>query len=149
MNLLKKYITMFREDMKDVMSRRCGLDELNNFIMLLGFVFVVTAMFVHKWKWVYILIATALIVLCYIRVFSKQLDKRRRENDFYMRYMGSVVRYVNYLMMCIKMKIRTMQDEQNAYFVCKTCGQILRVPKGKYRVSVRCPKCNATFVKRT
>lgn len=149
MNLLKKYITMFREDMKEVMSRRCGLDELNNFIMLLGFIFVVTALFMDKRQWVFILIATALIVLCYIRVFSKNLAKRKKENDFYMRYMGNVVRFVNYLITCVKMKIRTMKDEQYAYFVCSSCGQILRIPKGKYRVSIRCPKCSKTFVKRT
>lgn len=149
MNLLKKYITMFREDMKDVMSRRCGLDELNNFIMLIGFVFVLVALFVHKRKWIFVLIATILIMLCYIRVFSKEISKRRKENDFYMHYMGTTVKFVNYLIMCIKMKVKTMQDNEYAYFVCKTCGQILRIPKGKFRVSVRCPKCNTTFVKRT
>lgn len=79
MNLLKKYITMFREDMKVVMSRRCGLDELNNFIMLIAFVFIVTGLLVHKFKWIFILLAAILIVLCYIRVFSKQLEKRKKK----------------------------------------------------------------------
>jgi len=40
---------MFREDMKEVMARRCGLDELNNFIMLIGFIYVVVALFTNKW----------------------------------------------------------------------------------------------------
>lgn len=149
MNLLKKYITMFREDMKVVMSRRCGLDELNNFIMLIAFVFIVTGLLVHKFKWIFILLAAILIVLCYIRVFSKQLEKRKKENDFYMRYMGSVVHFTNHIILSLKMKIKTMNDNEYAFFVCKNCGQVLRIPKGKYRVSIRCPKCSTTFVKRT
>lgn len=147
MNLLKKYITMFRADMREVMSRRCGLDELNNFIMLIGFIFIVIALFSHKW--IFTLIGAAFVVLCYIRVFSQKLDKRKKENDIYMKYMGTIVRKVAYWKLCFKMKIKSMGNEEYAYFVCSRCRQIIRIPKGKNRVSIRCPKCNETFVKRT
>ena len=145
--MLKKYLSMFREDMRYVMSRRCGLDELNNFIMLIGFIFVVIALFTHKW--IFVLIGGVLVVLCYIRVFSTKLDKRRAENDFYMRYMGKAVRFVDYIKLIVKMKIRSIRDKEYVYFVCSSCKQVIRVPKGKNKVSVRCPKCSATFIKRT
>lgn len=145
--MLKKYLSMFREDMRYVMSRRCGLDELNNFIMLIGFIFVVIALFTHKW--IFVLIGGVLVALCYIRVFSTKLDKRRAENDFYMRYMGKSVRFVDYIKLIVKMKIRSIRDKEYVYFVCSSCKQVIRVPKGKNKVSVRCPKCSATFVKRT
>lgn len=138
---------MFREDMRYVMSRRCGLDELNNFIMLIGFIFVVIALFTHKW--IFVLIGGVLVALCYIRVFSTKLDKRRAENDFYMRYMGKAVRFVDYIKLIVKMKIRSIRDKEYVYFVCSSCKQIIRLPKGKNKVSVRCPKCSATFIKRT
>lgn len=147
MELLKKYITMFRADMKDVMSRRCGLDELSNFIMLIGFIYIVAAIFTHNWK--FTLVGAVFVVLCYLRVFSKKIDKRKKENDIYMRYMGGVVKVFGRLKLSVKMKIKTMQDSQYAYFVCSTCGQIVRVPKGKNKVNIRCPKCNMTFIKRT
>ena len=54
---------MFRADMREVMSRRCGLDELNNFIMLVAFIFIVIARFSHKW--IFTLIGAALVVLYY------------------------------------------------------------------------------------
>ena len=145
--MLKKYLSMFREDMRYVMSRRCGLDELNNFIMLIGFIFVVIALFTHKW--IFVLIGGVLVVLCYIRVFSTKLEKRRAENDFYMRYMGKTVRFVDYIKLIVKMKIRSIRDKEYVYFVCSSCKQVIRVPKGKNKVSVRCPKCSATFIKRT
>lgn len=147
MKLLRKYVAMFREDMKDVMSRRCGLDELNNFIMLIGFIYIVIALFTSNWK--FTLIGAVFIILCYLRVFSKKLEQRKKENAIYMRYMGGIVRYVQRLKLCIKMKVKTSRDSQYAYFVCNTCGQIVRVPKGKNKVNIRCPKCSMTFIKRT
>ncbi len=145
--MFKKYFSMFREDMRYVMAKRCGLDELNNFIMLIGFIFVVIALFTHKW--LFVLIGAFFVTLCYLRVFSTKIDKRMRENDFYMRYMGKVVRFVDYIKLIIKMKIRSIRDKEYVYFVCSSCKQVIRVPKGKNKVSVRCPKCSATFVKRT
>lgn len=147
MRLLKKYVTMFREDMRDVMSRRCGLDELNNFIILIGFIFILISLFSQKW--VFTLLGAFFVILCYVRVFSKKLDKRRKENDFYMRYMGRVVEVVRYIKLCVRMKMKTIKDEEYAYFVCSTCKQIVRVPKGKNKVNIRCPKCNMTFIRRT
>lgn len=147
MRLVQKYLTMMRQDIKDVMSRRCGLDELNNFIMLLGFIFIVIALFSHRW--IFTVLGAAFVILCYVRVFSKNLDKRKKENDFYMRYMGNVVKAGNHLKLCMKMQVKTMQDKEYAYFVCNTCGQIIRVPKGKNKVNIRCPKCSQTFIKRT
>lgn len=145
--MLKKYVNMFREDMRYVMSRRCGLDELNNFIMLIGFIYVLVALFTHKWS--FVVIGALFITLCYLRVFSTKIEKRRRENDVYMRYMGSVVELVHYLKLVVKMKVKSLRDKEYAYFVCSTCKQIIRVPKGKNKVSIRCPKCSATFIKRT
>lgn len=147
MGLLKKYITMFRTDMKEVMSRRCGLDELNNFIMLVAFIYIVAALFTHSRS--FLLIGAVLVVVCYLRTFSKKLDKRRSENAFYMRYMGGLVKLVHHYKLCLKMKIKTIRDKEYAYFVCNTCEQIVRVPKGKNKVNIRCPKCNMTFIKRT
>lgn len=145
--MLKKYVTMFRADMKEVMKRRCGLDELNNFIMLVGFIYVVIALFTNSW--ICILFGAIFIVLCYLRVFSKNLEKRKKENDIYMRYMGGVVGFVKYCKMCVKMRIKTMKDEEYYYFVCSACHQIVRLPKGKNKINVRCPKCSKTFIKRT
>lgn len=147
MELWRKYITMFREDMRIVMSKRCGLDELNNFIMLVGFVFVVISLFARNG--IFTLLGAVFIVLCYMRVFSRKLDKRKKENDFYMRYMGRVVKVVRLWKLMLKMQIRSMKDKEYKYFVCSSCRQIIRIPKGKNKISVRCPKCSKTYIKRT
>ncbi len=145
--MLQKYITMLREDIKEAMGRRCGLDELNNLIMLVGFLYVVAALFTKNK--IFLLVGAAFVILCYLRVFSKNVDKRKRENDFYMRYMGKVVLEARLLKLMIRMKCKSIQDKEYVYFVCDACHQVIRVPKGRNKVNIRCPKCNHTFVKRT
>lgn len=145
--MLKKYITMFRDDVRYAMQKRCGSDELNNFIMLIAFIYVIVALFTHKWG--FVLAGFVFVAISYLRVFSTKLENRKRENDFYLRYMGSLVDFCRYIKFVIKMKIRSIKDKEYAYFVCKTCHQVIRVPKGKNKVSIRCPKCNMTFIKRT
>ncbi|MDE5777786.1 MAG: hypothetical protein K2I10_04655 [Lachnospiraceae bacterium] len=147
MDIFQKYVTMIQQDIRNAMRKRNGLDELSNFIMLIGFIFVVTALFTKNW--IFTLVGAAFIVLCYLRVFSSKKDKRKNENTIYMKYMGGVVRGVDYITLCIRMKIKTLQDKEHAFFVCSGCRQIIRVPKGKNKVSIRCPKCNKTFIKRT
>lgn len=147
MGMLKKYVTMFREDMKVVMQSRCGLDELNNFIMLIAFIYIVIALFTGKK--ICIILAAIFIVVTYLRVFSKKIEQRNKENAVYMRYMGGLVEFGNYCKKSIKMLYRTSQDKEYMYFVCFSCQQIIRVPKGKNKVSIRCPKCSKTYVKRT
>lgn len=145
--MLQKYITMLRQDIKEAMGRRCGLDELNNLIMLIGFLYVVAALITGNK--VFLLIGAVCVVLCYMRVFSKKLDKRKKENDIYMRYMGKVVLQVRLLKVMIRMKYKSMKDTEYVYFVCRNCHQVIRVPKGKNKVNIRCPKCDCTFIKRT
>lgn len=145
--MLHKYLSMIRKDIQNGMKNRCGLDELNNLLMLIGFIFVVAALFTQRW--IFTLFGAIFIVLCYLRVFSKKMDKRRNENAVYMKYMGDVVHFVEYLVLCIKMKGKSITDKEYAYFVCSQCKQIVRVPKGKNKVSIRCPKCSHTFIKTT
>lgn len=147
MGLLRKYFKMIREDVRIAMSYRCGLDELNNFIMLVGFLFIVISLFSRLW--IFTLLGAVFVVLCYMRVFSKKLEQRRKENDMYMRYMGRFALWLKKVKRLLRMKLKTLQDKEYAYFVCRQCGQIIRVPKGKNKISVRCPKCSATFVGRT
>ena len=57
---------MLREDIGNAMSKRCGLDELNNLLMLVGFIFIVIALFTRNW--IFTLVGAAFVVLCYLRV---------------------------------------------------------------------------------
>lgn len=40
-------------------------------------------------------------------------------------------------------------DSTHRIYKCPTCGQKVRVPKGKGKISIHCPNCNCNFIKRT
>ena len=46
---------------------------------------------------------------------------------------------------------RTSREERRTYkvFICPTCKQKLRVPRGKGKISISCPKCGTSFIKKT
>ena len=40
-------------------------------------------------------------------------------------------------------------DRQNRYYGCPSCGQTVRVPRKKGRISIKCPRCGQRFEKKT
>ena len=81
-------------------------------------------------------LSMAVWVYALFRVFSKNLNKRRAENQ----------RFVNWWW---RVKNRRgaararHADKDHKYFTCKSCGTICRVPAGKGKIIITCPKCGA------
>lgn len=81
-------------------------------------------------------LATLMCIYALFRMFSKNLGKRREENQ----------RFVNWLW---RMKSKSSgararhADKEHKYFTCKNCKTICRVPVGKGNVEITCPKCGA------
>ena len=77
-----------------------------------------------------------LMFLIFFRMFSKNLPKRRAENQrFWNWWCGIKSRNAG-------AKARHA-DKDHKYFTCKTCGTICRVPVGKGKIIITCPKCGA------
>ena len=66
-----------------------------------------------------------LMLLILFRMFSKNLPKRRG---------GAKARHA---------------DKDHKYFTCKTCGTVCRVPVGKGKIIITCPKCGAQIHAKT
>ena len=82
---------------------------------------------------------TALAVLLLWRTFSKNLTRRRAENT----------RFVNWWWprrsKLLSAKAR-YQDKEHKYFTCKNCKTICRVPVGKGKIEITCPKCRSKIM---
>ena len=79
------------------------------------------------------ILATAsflLMVWTLFRMFSRNLPKRRSENAWFL------TKIVNPL----KSQRARSKDKDHKYFTCK-CGAVCRVPVGKGKIVITCPKC--------
>lgn len=75
------------------------------------------------------------------RALSRNISARRAENARYEQMVRD-----------LKEKIHPSgADKTHRVFICpnKSCGQKIRVPKGKGKIEITCPKCGEKFVKRT
>ena len=86
----------------------------------------------------YSIIGTAagiIVILALFRMFSRNLEKRRAENA---RFMEKVWWPVSRR---IAGKKQQRMDKEHRYFTCPGCGAVCRVPKGKGRIVITCPRC--------
>ena len=79
----------------------------------------------------------------YFRMFSRNIYKRAAENEKYMRILGSWRNKV------ANEKNLAGQRKYYHFYKCPGCGQRIRIPKGHGKIQIRCPKCNATFIRRS
>ena len=117
------------------MAGRYGADKLNMAIltvavagMLIGWLGV---KFLTPWMAVFTYLSEALLIWSIFRMYSRNIEARRRENT---RWLG----------FCSRLK-----DRSNRYYHCPRCRQMVRVPRGKGTISIRCPKCGERFIKKT
>ena len=121
------------------MSGRNGVDELNRFLLaatlICYFISILT-----NWSILYF-IAVLLLFYGYFRMFSRNLYKRSEENRTYLNK-TSKIRYKWNAKLSQLKQLRT-----HHIYKCPTCKQKIRVPRGKGRIEIRCPKCRSTFIK--
>ena len=79
---------------------------------------------------------TALALTIFFRMFSKNLVKRRAENAKFLAWWYPTKNRL------VGMKQRHA-DKDHKYFTCKSCKTICRVPVGKGKIIITCPKCGA------
>ena len=116
---------------------RNGPDQLSLALMLLALVLSFV-----PWTYMFVISLTLTGVAVW-RMFSRNIDRRRRENFMLMKL-------VNNIKTCYyKLNARRQQNKQYRIFKCPQCGQKLRVPRGKGKVAIKCSKCGNKLIKTT
>ena len=120
------------------MYGRNGVDQLNLVliisVLLLDFAKYPAANFSALFANILASGAMALWVIFFFRFFSKNLSKRRSENAVIATWWSGIRRKS-------KDAKQRHDDKNHKYFTCKQCKTICRVPVGKGKVVITCPKC--------
>ena len=130
-----------REKFRQFMIGRYGTDGLNQFLSIASLVLLLIAIVsrINLFTW----LGVALLVFCYYRTFSRNISKRTEENyKFYT------------LKDRVDGKFRGLKEQWANrkvyhYYRCPQCRQKLRVPRGRGRIQISCPRCGTQFIKKS
>lgn len=81
--------------------------------------------------------------ICLFRMLSKDIDKRRMENYKFSILISPLYSWFR------KTRKRLIDSKTHRFFRCPTCNANLRLPKGKGKITIYCPKCNTEFSRKT
>ena len=116
------------------MQGRYGLDKLSQYLLAAGFICCILS-FLFGWLFALNILFTVLSYTCLVfvivRCFSRKTYKRYQENRKFLQF------------------LEKLKDKDHRYYGCPRCRQQVRVPKGKGKISITCPKCKERFIKKT
>ena len=115
------------------MQGRYGTDKLNMVILGAGLVISLVNMFLpfRSLSVILTLVSYVFLGIAMFRCLSRNTYKRYRENRRYLLW------------------LQRFKDKEHRYFDCPRCRQQVRVPKGKGKINISCPKCGNKFIKKT
>lgn len=127
--------------LRRMMMGRAGVDQLSIALMVVYFLMSSAGQW-SRWTPLRIFAAVPLVVAFY-RIFSRDTGRRYAENSKFMTWWGPAQ---NWILQRYN-RIRWMKTHR--YFDCPNCKQTVRVPRGKGKISITCPKCKTDFIKKT
>jgi len=135
-----------KEKLMKFMYGRYGNDELNQFLFKLVFISLIISLLTGRaslFGEIFYILALIMVIFIYFRMFSKNFNKRYSERTLYLNFNNKVKLSLD------KQNNIKKQKKSYAFFKCPSCKQKVRVPKGKGKISIHCPKCNVDFIKKS
>ena len=115
------------------MQGRYGGDKLNIALVWVSFgAYIVSLLIpIAGVKMVLVALYYGVLGWAIFRMLSRNTYKRYQENRKYLQLLDRI------------------KDREHRYFDCPRCRQQVRVPRGKGKIAITCPKCREKFVKKT
>lgn len=123
------------------MRGRYGNDKLNNFLFIAALIIMVLNMFLFK-NMIISFIIYALLGILVFRSYSRNIQARRKENNAFLNFTKPIRKRMEVIR-------KNQSDKSHKYYICPSCSQIVRVPKGRGTIEITCPKCKNQFTKKT
>ena len=119
--------------LRHFMTGRYGPDKLSTYLLWASVILMLVSMFLPSagLKLLFMVIYYALWGWSIFRMLSRNTYKRYEENRKFLLFLDKI------------------KDRQHRYFNCPKCRQSVRVPRGKGKISITCPKCKEKFIRKT
>ena len=130
-----------KERMQRFMAGRYGNDQLNQFIFIVAIISMVLEIITRQS--LFYTLTLVLLILAYVRVFSRNINKRYEENMKFLQKKDAILNKFR------KQKYYAAQRRNYHIYTCPQCKQKSRIPKGKGKISITCPKCRTSFIKKS
>ena len=130
---LRNFTAKLSAGVRRFMEGRYGNDRLNMFILGAGLVLVLVYSFVPNAlvQMILWLVSYVLMFWAIFRMMSRNVYKRYQENRKFLQFFDRI------------------KDRQHRYYDCPKCRQTVRVPRGKGKIFITCPKCKEKFIRKT
>ena len=131
--MIRQFFQRLGYKFRNFMIGRYGTDKLNMVILCAGLAVCVVSAFFHNPQVNLLLTAVSygLMFWALFRSFSRNTYKRYQENRKFLQFFDR------------------LKDREHRYYDCPKCRQVVRVPRGKGKIAITCPKCRERFVKKT
>ena len=127
----------FKDGVRNFMIGRNGADQLSMAMLIAG---IVLSLLTSITKLaIFNLLGLVILVLTIFRMFSRNLEKRRAENQKFVNFRANFGTNAKQLMNRLK------NMKKYKYFKCPQCGARLRLPRKVGEVTVTCGKCKYQF----
>lgn len=130
-----------KEKFMRFMYGRYGVDTLGKWLVGIALAAMVLANITESG--ILSMISWIAIIYAYFRMFSRNTYKRASENQ---TFLNKTYKIRNWF---ATQKNMMAQRKTHHIYKCPTCKQKIRVPRGKGRIEIRCPKCSTTFIKKS
>ncbi len=134
---MKDFFENGRRRMREFMTGRYGTDEFSRFLLIAALVLLFLSLFSRLGILYYV--ALACLIYTFYRTLSRNYGKRRAENESFLRRTSGIRKKLRV------QKRRFDERKEYRYFKCPSCGQDVRVPRGKGHIRITCPKCRTQF----
>ena len=119
--------------LRSFMTGRYGTDRLNMVILCAGLFVSLLSMWIRvpALNMLFFVLSYGLMIWAICRSLSRNTYKRYQENRRFLQLWNR------------------LKDRHNRYFDCPKCRQVVRVPRGKGKISITCPRCKEQFIRKT
>ena len=132
-NWFRQFMMKLSVALRNFMAGRYGTDRLNMVILCAGLVASLLSVWIKAvpFNLIFWVLSYGLMIWAIARSLSRNTYKRYQENRKFLQIFDR------------------LKDRDHRYFDCPKCRQMVRVPRGKGKISITCPRCREKFVKKT